>query len=154
MKALQGFSFRILKWVAGAMLVFLGLYSFFDLFVFHFHPHEHGLQSHSHLHVHLKSERHSEIPHAHRHVFGIGIIHGLASNDELLLLFAASFGVASLGLLLLGVFFFSIGVVLGMVVFSFLFSLPLVRLHSQKFYLFVSVLVGCLSVLYGLQVFL
>ncbi len=136
--------------IFGVMLVFLGVYSLLDMFVFHSHAHGHGEENHSHFHMHMKKNA-QEDSHVHRHVFGIGIVHGLASNDELLLLFSVSLGVASLGLLLLGLVFFSIGVVLGMLFFSVVFSFPLIKAKSQLFYAFVSLAVGFSSVLFGLQ---
>ena len=44
---------------------------------------------------------------------GIGFIHGIASNDELLLLFTLTFGANSLEEILFGVGIFTIGVVAG-----------------------------------------
>ena len=82
-------------------------------------------------------------------MFGIGIIHGLASNDELLILFAASLAVTSLGGLLVGLGIFSIGVVLGMIFFAMIFSFPLLKLNSEKIYKLVSFGIGAIGVAYG-----
>src|SRR3989344_920083 len=131
--------------IAGIMLVILGILSFRDFFTFHFHKHSHGSRAHSHLHLH---EKHQET-HFHKHMFGIGIIHGLASNDELLLLFTASFAVTSLGGLLLGLGIFSVGVVLGMLIFTCIFSYPLVKLHSNLVYRSVTFVTGSAGVAYG-----
>ncbi len=131
--------------IAGIILVILGILSFRDFFTFHFHQHSHGSRVHSHPHLH---EKHQET-HFHKHMFGIGIIHGLASNDELLLLFTASFAVTSLGGLLLGLGIFSIGVVLGMILFTCIFSYPLVKLHSNLVYRAVTCAAGSAGVVYG-----
>ena len=131
--------------IAGIMLVILGILSFRDFFTFHFHKHSHGSRAHSHLHLH---EKHHET-HFHKHMFGIGIIHGLASNDELLLLFTASFAVTSLGGLILGLGIFSVGVVLGMLLFTCVFSYPLVKLHSNFAYRLVTFVTGSAGVAYG-----
>ena len=131
--------------IAGIMLIILGILSFRDFFTFHFHKHSHGGMAHSHPHLNEKNHE----SHVHRHMFGIGIIHGLASNDELLLLFTASFAVTSLGGLLLGIGIFSIGVVLGMIVFTCIFSYPLVKLHSNLAYKAVTFVTGSAGVAYG-----
>src|SRR3989344_4502593 len=93
-------------------------------------------------------EKHRET-HFHKHMLGIGIIHGLVSNDELLLLFTASFAVTSLGGLLLGLGIFSAGVVLGMLLFTCIFSYPLVKLHSNFAYKLVTFATGSAGVAYG-----
>lgn len=130
--------------VVGLMLVLLGFWSLRDAVRSHFHEHKHGKVRHSHPHSH------SESNHAHKHMFGIGIIHGLASNDELLLLFTASLGVASLGGILAGVGIFSLGVVFGMLLFSALFSYPLLKSKSEAVYKIFSAASGIGSILYGL----
>lgn len=138
--------------IAGVMLVALGLWSLLDAMQFHRHAHGHGESNHSHWHLHLKKNVHAvwqEHRHEHRHMLGIGVIHGLAGNDELLLLFTASLGITSIGGILFGVGVFSVGVVLGMVAFSAAFSLPQIRMQSQKFYFWLSVSVGLLSAGYG-----
>ena len=134
------------------MLVALGFWSLRDAVQLHRHAHEHNESNHSHWHVHLKKDAHTashERRHEHRHMLGIGIIHGLASNGELLLLFTASLGITSIGGMLLGVGVFSVGVVFGMAAFSTAFSLPQIRFQSQKFYFWLSLAVGLLSVGYG-----
>jgi len=129
----------------GIMLIVLGLISFKDAFKFHIHAHKHGKINHSHPHLHVKGEE----QHFHNHMFGIGIIHGLASNDELLVLFTASLGITTIGGILLGVGIFSIGVVLGMVLFTSIFSIPLLKINSNNLYRFISFSIGSVSVGYG-----
>lgn len=136
--------------IAGVMLIALGILSLRDFFSLHSHTHSHGSVVHSHPHIHSKKYRHSR--HFHTHMFGIGIIHGIASNDELLLLFAASLAVTSLGTLILALGMFSLGVVLGMTLFAIAFSYPLVKFHSEKIYKIFSIGAGSMGVLYGVLV--
>ena len=82
-------------------------------------------------------------------MFRIGIVHGLASNDELLMLFTASLAVTSLGGLIAALGLFSFGVVLGMSIFAIVFSYPLVKLHSEKICKFVSFGTGSIGIAYG-----
>ena len=133
--------------IAGTMLIILGLISLKEIFSFHSHKHEHDGIIHSHKHIHIKSDNQSK--HSHAHMFGIGIIHGLASNDELLVLFTASLAVASLGGLLVGLSFFSIGVVFGMILFTIIFSYPMLKMNSEKLYKVISLGTGSMGILYG-----
>ena len=155
--ALFAFKDSILKFIlphfekiAGIMLVVLGIISLKDAFRFHFHRHKHGSVIHSHLHSHKKNAP----DHSHRHIFGIGIIHGLASNDELLVLLTASLGLATIGSILMGIVFFSLGVVLGMVLFCAILSYPLIKMSRAKTYRVFSLGTGALSVAYGFLMFL
>jgi len=138
--------------IVGTMLILLGLWSLKDLFGMHTHKHTHGNITHNHNHFHffkkIKSDLH-QADHSHKHMFGIGIIHGLASNDELLILFTASLGITSLGGILVGVGIFSIGVVLGMILFSLLFTYPLLKVKSKLINFFIIWLVGSGSLVYG-----
>ncbi len=78
------------------MLIGIGTVSIiFGAPLTHEHTHEHDHTKHDHEHAH----RYGAIPilgrklHFHRQLFGVGIIHGLASNDELLVIFVAGLGV-------------------------------------------------------------
>ncbi len=137
--------------IVGVMLVVLGLLSLRDALFSHSHRHMHGKTLHSHTHAHTNEALGS---HDHQHIFGIGIIHGLASNDELLLLFTASLGVTTLGGILVGTGIFSLGVVLGMVLFSLFFSFPVIRLRGDLFYRIISFAAGSVGVFYGIMMLL
>jgi len=133
--------------IVGSMLIVLGILSLRDFFSFHSHRHSHGGIVHSHPHIHLK--KHQAKKHPHIHMFGIGVMHGLASNDEFLILFTVSFAVTSIGGLIAALGLFSFGVVLGMAMFTIVFSYPLIKLHSEKIYKFVSFGTGSMGIIYG-----
>ena len=135
------------KKIVGALLIILGIFSLKEFFSLHSHSHFHGKIVHSHPHVHIKNNKHSH--HFHTHMFGIGIIHGLAGNDELLILFTASLAVTSLGGLLIGLSVFSIGVVLGMTLFTIIFSYPLIKINSERVYKIVCFGTGSIGIAYG-----
>ncbi len=134
--------------VVGVVLIALGLFSMKDFFSLHSHTHKHEGTEHSHPHAHSSAGQIGK--HAHKHMFGIGMVHGLASNDELLILFTASLGLTTLGNILLGVAVFSVGVVIGMVVFALLFSYPLLKTRSKVLYKAITLITGAASVWYGL----
>ena len=115
----------------------------------HDHSHEHGSEAHHHSHWHLRRYR------EHGTMFGIGIVHGLASNDEILVLLVASFGIATLTIqgLLVGVGMFSLGVVAGMILFGLGLSYPILRWGEGKVRRIVNVVVAGLSIGYGIFLF-
>jgi high-affinity nickel permease len=74
----------------------------------HAHRHAHGERAHTHLHVHV-SEAHGA-----KAMGGIGLVHGLASNDELLLILGSVLGATTATEVIALVGVFSLGVVVGM----------------------------------------
>ncbi|MBI2184561.1 MAG: hypothetical protein HYU39_06340 [Thaumarchaeota archaeon] len=121
----------------------------------HEHPHTHPggiVHSHPHSHRFGRLGRIASKTHLHHPLLGVGIIHGLASNDELLFLFVAGLGVGSLELLLGGVAVFTIGVVLGMVIFGVLVTYPVLKYGMGRVQLVLNVVVGALSIAYGLMI--
>ncbi len=136
---------------------------------YHEHVHRHVFREHSHTHYHTslrstiqrlipgsktridldETDRHSDAE-PHRTMFGIGIVHGLASNDELLILFTISLSVTSLVGLLLGVAVFSVGVVIGMIVYGIGITYPMVRFGKGRIRRTVNITVAALSIAYAL----
>ncbi len=89
-------------------------------------------------------------PHEHnKRAFGIGIIHGLASNDELLVLLTVSLGLSSISDALFGLGIFTMGVVAGMCLFAFLCSIPFIAVHSRRFHQALHGVIGIISMGYG-----
>ncbi|MBM3898381.1 MAG: hypothetical protein FJ358_07670 [Thaumarchaeota archaeon] len=136
------------------MLIGIGAVSIiFGTPVTHKHMHEHGDSAHSHPHTH----RYGGLGilgkklHFHHQLFGVGIVHGLASNDELLAIFVAGLGVGSLQMLLGGVAVFTIGVMLGMTFFGIALTLPLLKYGIKRIQLAVNLVAGSLSIVYGLM---
>lgn len=80
---------------------------------FHVHRHGHGDEKHTHFHFHLTKKSHE-----HGAMAGIGIVHGLASNDELLVVLLVGLAANSWLQVVAGVGFFSLGVVVGMLVYA------------------------------------
>lgn len=120
----------------------------YELGFLHSHAHRHEAEEHAHAHVHMGRSN------EHRTMFGIGIVHGLASNDELLVLFVASLSVTSLPGLLGGVGLFSLGVVFGMVVFGVGMTYPILRWGSARVRRVVNLTVASLSIAYATLLFL
>jgi len=91
----------------------IGLAAEYRRFHVHRHAHAPGGPEHAHLHVHIKTARHE-----HGAMAGIGVVHGLASNDELLVVLVVGLAANSWWQLGMGVALFSAGVLLGMVLYA------------------------------------
>ena len=119
----------------------------FDLL--HFHRHEHSQaeidESKEHTHLHLHFPKLNE----HGTMVGIGIIHGLASNDELLLLFTLTLGITELWAILVGVMFFTTGVIGGMVTYGWLINFPNKRWGEKRVTRVVNVTIASVTLAYA-----
>ncbi len=82
-------------------------------------------------------------------MFGIGIIQGLASNDELLILITAVLGLSTISSVIAGVAIFSAGVVLGMLAFGLILNLSVKRLPRATLSNMINVIIGGISIAYG-----
>ncbi|MGI0148451.1 MAG: hypothetical protein ACREDF_02815 [Thermoplasmata archaeon] len=141
-----------LEVLVAVMLVVIGVLGLlWEFDVFHVHDHWHGLIQHTHLHswLHGHLAKHGE----HKTMFSIGIVHGIASNDELLMLFVVALNVATLGGILLGVAVFSLGVVAGMILFSIGLNYPILRWGSDRVRRVVNTAVAILSIAYAALLF-
>ncbi|MBI4020676.1 MAG: hypothetical protein HY369_00365 [Candidatus Aenigmarchaeota archaeon] len=105
--------------VVAIMLIGVGIVTLKGL---HAHPHHHGRLVHSHPH------KHAGETHDHRHLLGMGVVQGLASNDELLVL--VSIGLSSVLGLVAGIAVFGAGVLGGMLLFSGLMRTAAARFRT------------------------
>jgi len=127
---------RILEFGVGVMLFLLGLNVIRKLAKgghLHFHAHEHGGHKHVHPHIHQSA---TDEAHTH-HGFSfspraliIGMIHGLAGSAALMLLVIPTIESRAVGLLYIVIF--GVGSIGGMMLMSFLVSLPF-QLTAKKF---------------------
>jgi hypothetical protein len=111
----------LLRWIGRMetlvpiMLILVGLLGLgMELKRLHIHRHRHVPEgpAHQHFHVHVRPG------HQHGAMAGIGVVHGLASNDELLLVLLVGLGAGAWWQVLLGVALFSVGVLIGMVAYA------------------------------------
>lgn len=82
----------------------------------------------------------------------IGVIQGLASNDELLLLLTFTLGLDNFYIILLGCIIFSIGVMLGMITWGTLLKIPQKR-HKQVLKA-LNIIIASLAIIYGTYILL
>lgn len=158
-----------LQFSVAIMLIVIGVLGIVsETRYYHEHVHRHLFHEHSHAHSHTflrsaisrfirsskttieQDDTNGVSTEPHRAMFGIGIVHGLASNDELLILFTISLSVTSLLGLLLGVGVFSVGVVLGMIVYGIGVTYPMVRFGKGRVRKTINISVAVLSITYGL----
>lgn len=145
--------------IVGIVLIILGVFTLKNLLVVHSHVHRHGKIIHAHPHIHSpsietnsssKTTTHTSQDHSHKHMLGIGVLHGFASNNELLTLLTASLGITTVGGMLVGVGAFSVGVIVGMIIFSCLFSYSLLKSYHTIIYRGILGITGTGSILYGI----
>ncbi len=153
------------------MLIFIAVLTLgweFDIIKF-------GKHKHGHVHadgsVHPPHETTAESTpivkeHTHRHFYvidfkgdysvmsAIGIIHGLASNDELLLFFTLTLGFTEFLPILVGVFIFTIGVIIGMVGYGVLLNYPILKYGQERVARTVNISIAILSLAYAFYIIL
>ncbi len=85
----------------------------------------------------------------HYLISSIGIIHGLASNDELLLLFTLSLGINNFFQLFIGLLIFTLGVVIGMISFALIIKLPLSKANQEQLVKGINLSIAIITLAYG-----
>ena len=150
---------RMLEFGVGIMLVFLGLNVLRKIIqggTLHFHSHAHGERAHAHPHLHEPGTE--DEPHTHhalsfspRALF-IGMVHGLAGSAALMLLVIPTIDSTAMGLLYIAIF--GIGSIGGMMLMSFLVSLPFqfTALRFNRFNLILQCVAGLFSIGLGLMI--
>jgi sulfite exporter TauE/SafE len=150
---------RMLEFGVGVMLVILGLNVLRKIIqggTLHFHSHEHG--EHTHIHPHLHEHGQEDEPHSHHSLsfspraLIIGMVHGLAGSAALMLLVIPTINSTAMGLLYIVIF--GVGSIGGMMLMSFLVSLPfqITALRFNRFNLLLQCIAGLFSVGLGLLI--
>jgi ABC-type nickel/cobalt efflux system permease component RcnA len=145
-----------MEYLVAFMLIAIAVLTFaweFDILHFHRHGHNHDkkpeqTEEHSHVHIHLPKLN------EHGSMVGIGFIHGIASNDELLLLFTLTLGISSLIGILIGVFFFTIGVILGMIVYGWIIKFPNQKFGQKRVSRIINTTIASITLVYGVYLLL
>lgn len=90
----------------------------------------------------------------HKVMSGIGIVHGLASNDELLLLLTVTLNFDSLFHVLFGVIIFTVGVVLGMIMYSSILKFPIMKFGRDRVTRVINLTIASLTLIYAIYILL
>jgi hypothetical protein len=80
----------------------------------------------------------------------IGILQGLASNDELLIILAFTLNLNNLFTVLIGIVLFSFGVTIGMIVWSSLLNLPKIKGKQEKIIKWLNISIAIIAIVYGI----
>jgi high-affinity nickel permease len=140
--------------VVAVMLILIGLIGILlEVPIVHRHVHRHTMKAKTHTHKHSHRfgglGRFARKAHIHPPLFSVGIIHGLASNDELLALFAAGLGIGSIWMLIIGLVVFTAGVMSGMMAFGAIITYPVAKRKMDRIKLAITLVAGLLSIAYG-----
>jgi ABC-type nickel/cobalt efflux system permease component RcnA len=124
-------------------------------------------KSHSHSHTHhfhfFKKAHHNHPENNHPHngnrvlrinnnqvaIVLIGVLQGLASNDEMLIILAFTLNLTNLFLVLIGIVLFSLGVTIGMIGWSSLINLPKVKGKQEIIIKWLNISIAILAIVYG-----
>ncbi len=87
-------------------------------------------------------------------ITAIGIIQGLASNDELLLLLTFTLGLDNLYIILLCLVIFSAGVMAGMILWSSVIKLPGLKKKQERLLKSLNIVIAVIAITYGLYLLL
>ena len=157
--------------IVALMLIIIGVLTLaweFDIINFGKHSHGHKHESgviHNHEegipetdgkieeyeHAHIKV---LDYKREHATISGIGVIHGLASNDELLLLLTLTLGFRQFSMILLGILIFTIGVVLGMVLYGTVLTYTVTASRREQIIKIINVVISILAITYAFYILL
>jgi high-affinity nickel permease len=84
----------------------------------------------------------------------IGILQGLASNDELLIILAFTLNLNNLLTVLVGIVLFSFGVAVGMIAWSSLLNLPKIKGKQEKIIKWLNISIAIIAIVYGIYLLL
>ena len=85
-------------------------------------------------------------------IVSIGVIQGLASNDELFLLLVFTLGLNNFLFLLVGIIFFSTGVMSGMILWSSLINVTSAKTRKRRLIRYINILIALGAIAYGLYI--
>lgn len=143
--------------LVGVMLLTIGILTIaWEFNIIKFGKHQHG-QDLEHQHIYLEK---TGIPNFEtisykgefKTLSGIGLIHGLASNDELLLLLTLTLGLSNFSSVLFGVLVFTLGVVLGMIMYGTALKLPIQKFGRERVIRTINLTLASLTIMYAIYI--
>ena len=100
--------------------------------------------------VKSESYRFSWLRNEFKAILSIGIIQGLASNDELFLVLVFTLGINDLSIVIFGIIIFSLGVMIGMISWGILINLPGIKAKKEIILKYLNIGVAIVALIYGL----
>ena len=83
-------------------------------------------------------------------ILSIGIIQGLASNDELFLVLVMTLGINNLYIVIIGIVIFSLGVMIGMISWGSLINIPGIKTKKDMIFKYFNIVIALLAIAYGI----
>lgn len=83
-------------------------------------------------------------------ILSIGIIQGLASNDELFLVIVMTLGINDLYIVFIGIVIFSLGVMIGMISWGSLINIPGIKTKKDMIFKYFNIVIALLAIVYGM----
>ena len=83
-------------------------------------------------------------------ILSIGIIQGLASNDELFLVLVMTLGINNLYIVIIGIVIFSLGVMIGMISWGSLINIPGIKTKKDMIFKYFNIVIALLAIAYGM----
>ena len=80
----------------------------------------------------------------------IGVLQGLASNDELFILLVFTLGLDNLFIIIMGISIFSLGVMAGMILWGSLINLPSLKWKKEKIIKYLNITIASIAITYGI----
>ncbi|HEC41186.1 MAG TPA: hypothetical protein ENI29_23275 [bacterium] len=80
----------------------------------------------------------------------IGVLQGLASNDELFLLLVFTLGLDNLFIIIMGISIFSLGVMVGMILWGSMINLPSLKWKKEKIIKYLNITIASIAITYGI----
>lgn len=143
-----------LEFIAGIMLILLGLNVIMTINKnkIHFHKHKHGKQEHIHIHSHKLTKKHNHRHTALHQSLLIGLIHGLAGSAAITLLVLTT--IKSFWTGMIYILTFSIGSIVGMTIVSGIISLPFIIISGKlkRIHKIMDISAGLISTAIGLSI--
>ncbi len=79
----------------------------------------------------------------------IGVLQGLASNDELFILLVFTLGLDNLFIIIMGISIFSLGVMAGMILWGSIINLPSLKWKKERIIKYLNITIASIAITYG-----
>jgi hypothetical protein len=80
----------------------------------------------------------------------IGVLQGLASNDELFILLVFTLGLDNLFIIIMGISIFSLGVMAGMILWGSIINLPSLKWKKERIIKYLNITIASIAITYGI----
>lgn len=108
------------------------------------------IPSQNYTNLKLKSKLFLKIKKDSNAIATVGVLQGLASNDELFLLIVFTLGLNNLFIIVIGISIFSLGVMAGMILWGSLLNLPSLKSKKERIIKYLNIVIASFAIIYGI----